>query len=301
MPMLRLAECKACAPTPASWPRQLGSGIRDHPAAARFCDRRHAPPRDLSPRSARRRRGLLRFGEDRVDVGLDQFEHERDLAGDGICPGSRAAVGLPGRACNPDCVVRCQRNKFRINLRGDGNRFWQHARSARGCMADQCLVRRPGDVCNDNGGRQIRTGLRFEHDDQRHRRHRQPGVFRRRPHRSRNDVDDLVARRSGRRAGHRALCHSVGRGRSAFLRSPPSGARSARSPQRPLRSASSLSARSSTRPVTAIPLGSWRSLAVMGGLRRDPSETATVVVILCCFAVWGTLAGSGPLRAGQPR
>ena len=29
-------------------------------------------------------------------------------------------------------------------------------------------------------------------------------------------------------------------------------------------------------------------------LRRDPRETATVVVILCCFAVWGTLAGSGP-------
>jgi len=29
-------------------------------------------------------------------------------------------------------------------------------------------------------------------------------------------------------------------------------------------------------------------------LRRDPRETATVVIILCCFAVWGTLAGSGP-------
>ena len=29
-------------------------------------------------------------------------------------------------------------------------------------------------------------------------------------------------------------------------------------------------------------------------LRRDPRETATVVVILCCFAVWGTLAASGP-------
>ena len=29
-------------------------------------------------------------------------------------------------------------------------------------------------------------------------------------------------------------------------------------------------------------------------LRRDPRETATIVVILCCFAVWGTLAGSGP-------
>jgi integral membrane sensor domain MASE1 len=29
-------------------------------------------------------------------------------------------------------------------------------------------------------------------------------------------------------------------------------------------------------------------------LRRDPRETATVVLILCCFAVWGTLAGSGP-------
>ena len=29
-------------------------------------------------------------------------------------------------------------------------------------------------------------------------------------------------------------------------------------------------------------------------LRRNPRETATVVIILCCFAVWGTLAGSGP-------
>jgi signal transduction histidine kinase/integral membrane sensor domain MASE1 len=29
-------------------------------------------------------------------------------------------------------------------------------------------------------------------------------------------------------------------------------------------------------------------------LRRDPRETATVVIILSCFAVWGTLAGSGP-------
>jgi signal transduction histidine kinase/integral membrane sensor domain MASE1 len=29
-------------------------------------------------------------------------------------------------------------------------------------------------------------------------------------------------------------------------------------------------------------------------LRRDPRETATVVIILCCFAVWGTSAGSGP-------
>jgi signal transduction histidine kinase/integral membrane sensor domain MASE1/CheY-like chemotaxis protein len=29
-------------------------------------------------------------------------------------------------------------------------------------------------------------------------------------------------------------------------------------------------------------------------LRRDPRETATVVIILCVFAVWGTLAGSGP-------
>ena len=29
-------------------------------------------------------------------------------------------------------------------------------------------------------------------------------------------------------------------------------------------------------------------------LRRNPRETATVVIILSCFAVWGTLAGSGP-------
>ena len=101
--------------------RTGGSGVEYVTTLRRgSATRRHSPPLDLSPRSARRRRGLLRFGEDRVDAGLDQFEHERDLAGDGICPGSRAAVGLPRRACSPDCVVRCQRNKCRINLRGDG-------------------------------------------------------------------------------------------------------------------------------------------------------------------------------------
>jgi signal transduction histidine kinase/integral membrane sensor domain MASE1 len=34
-------------------------------------------------------------------------------------------------------------------------------------------------------------------------------------------------------------------------------------------------------------------------LRRDPRETATVVIILSCFAVWGTLAGSGPFVRGN--
>ena len=29
-------------------------------------------------------------------------------------------------------------------------------------------------------------------------------------------------------------------------------------------------------------------------LRRDQRETATVAIVLACFAVWGTLAGGGP-------
>ena len=259
---------------------------------AQFYDRHHSRPFDLSLDLLGI--GVVYFVLAKIGLTLASINSSTSA----IWPATgfalaAALMGLPHRACSPRCVVRCQRNECWINLRGNGDRFGQHARSALGCVADQSLVRRPGDVCNDDGSRQIRVGLRCEHEHQRYGRRRKPELFRRRPHRFRNDLDDLVARRFGRRAGRGALYRLWAAGDLHSFERAQCGVRHYRGSHHCCRRNRFQPAHRAERlprslGVFALPPLLWAAL------RRDPRETATVVIILCVFAVWGTLAGSGP-------
>ena len=99
------------------------------------------------------------LGEGRLDAGVAQSGRKRDLASNWICPGVDAGEGLSRRTCDLGRFVRCQRDECRIGLHFGGDRRRQYARSFGGCLADQSLVQRPRNVRDADRCREICADL----------------------------------------------------------------------------------------------------------------------------------------------
>ena len=232
-----------------------------------------------------------------TDARLAASEREPDLAADRFRSRRHAAARLPGVARDPGRRADRQRHHRRLGLHGRRDRDRQYARGADRRRPGQPLVRRARHLRDARRRGEVRAdrpcrGSAGERDDRRrhsvHCRICGLGEFRRRSG-SPGGWAISPARWSSRR---RSCC----------------GPRAARSSPGAKTWASSAAILAATCLVGLLafsplidqtpirdPLGFLAIVPLLwAALRRGQRETATVALLLACFAIWGTLARGGP-------